>query len=264
MKNPYFELHKEFRAGGASILMSSGQACVAYGIATFSKDGDWVIEETDETCGIVLGILNKKGASYRLGAPLDTRWLSKDLTSHFEYFLENGYRMRVDICSRPPRVDDLKRMWDSSIRIAEIDVVDIEDLMSLKQTQRLRDYNIIGALAEVAGFEQNLPDIALRFLQDFSLLKKAVDRWPRHAEKCDRGAIQAILSGKPRSEVVAALAIEQDEMIQKDEKRIDAIRQGSLRYQREFAASKKMWSIRNASLLEQHEVLVTSALESGL
>jgi hypothetical protein len=28
MKNPNFELHKEFRAAGAKVLMSSGQACV--------------------------------------------------------------------------------------------------------------------------------------------------------------------------------------------------------------------------------------------
>ena len=48
MKNPYFELHKEFKSIGANVLMSSGQACVLFGIATFSKDGDWVIEETEK------------------------------------------------------------------------------------------------------------------------------------------------------------------------------------------------------------------------
>ena len=42
MQNPYLKLHKEFRAAGAEVLISSGQACVVFGIAAFSKDGDWI------------------------------------------------------------------------------------------------------------------------------------------------------------------------------------------------------------------------------
>jgi hypothetical protein len=33
MKNPYQELHQEFVQAGARVLLSSGQACVMYGIA---------------------------------------------------------------------------------------------------------------------------------------------------------------------------------------------------------------------------------------
>ena len=43
MENPYFALHREFREAGADVLISSGQACVVFGIAAFSRDGDWVI-----------------------------------------------------------------------------------------------------------------------------------------------------------------------------------------------------------------------------
>ena len=37
MENPFLKLHKEFRNAGADVLLSSGQACVVFGIASFSK-----------------------------------------------------------------------------------------------------------------------------------------------------------------------------------------------------------------------------------
>jgi hypothetical protein len=60
MKNPYEELHREFVHAGARVMLSSGQACVMYGIAAFSKDGDWIIEESEESCRAVLSVLEEK------------------------------------------------------------------------------------------------------------------------------------------------------------------------------------------------------------
>ena len=57
MENPYFELHREFRSAGAEVLLSSVQACVAFGVAAFSKDGDWVIRELPTSCDAVLAVL---------------------------------------------------------------------------------------------------------------------------------------------------------------------------------------------------------------
>jgi hypothetical protein len=53
MDNPYISLHEEFRAAGAEVLLSSGQACVMFGIAAFSKDGDWIVRETEASCSAV-------------------------------------------------------------------------------------------------------------------------------------------------------------------------------------------------------------------
>ncbi len=47
MENPYLALHREFRPAGAELLTGSGQACVVFGIAAFSKDGDWIIREDE-------------------------------------------------------------------------------------------------------------------------------------------------------------------------------------------------------------------------
>lgn len=161
MENPYFKLHREFRSAGADVLLSSGQACVAFGIATFSKDGDWVVKETVESCDAVLSVLEKYRAVYRLGAPLHPDWLGLGLTSHFE-FMEYDFKMRTDFCSRPPRVQHIDRLWACAVRSDDLDVVDVESLILLKQTRRVRDYSMIGSLAEVGGLEGDMPDLALQ------------------------------------------------------------------------------------------------------
>lgn len=157
MDNPYVVLHGEFRAEGAEVLLSSGQACVMFGIAAFSKNGDWIVRETEQSCAAVLKVLGRHGAQYRLGVPLHPDWLRLGLTSHFEFQTETGFRMRTDFCTRPPRVPDIERMWSRAIEIENIDIVDVESLVQLKQTRRQRDYAVVGALAEVAGLQEHAP-----------------------------------------------------------------------------------------------------------
>ena len=128
MENPYLALHREFREAGAELLISSGQACVVFGIAAFSKDGDWIIRETEASCGAALDVLSAKRAVYRLGTPLHPGWLARGLTSHFEFLAPDGYRARVDFCSRPPRVPDVSRLWDRAIHEGGVDVVDVRAL----------------------------------------------------------------------------------------------------------------------------------------
>ena len=85
MSNIYFELTRAFNAGGHNVVLASGQAVVFYRIAIMSKAGDWVIRETPEACGRVLLELDRRGARYRIAAPLDVRWLSGGWSSHFEF-----------------------------------------------------------------------------------------------------------------------------------------------------------------------------------
>lgn len=137
MINPYQKLHNEFVKAGAKVLLSSGQACVAYGIAAFSKDGDWVIEEADKSCKAVLSILERKGADYRLGAPLDVRWLAKGWTSHFEH-MDGDIRVRTDFCSRPPRINDINRLWKDAVQKSDISIVDAQSLIQQLPGTRAR------------------------------------------------------------------------------------------------------------------------------
>jgi hypothetical protein len=260
MLNPYFELHKEFSAAGAKVLMSSGQACVLLGIAAFSKDGDWIIRESEDSCRIVLKILESKKASYRMGMPLDIRFLRYGWTAHFEYHTKDDYRMRVDFCSRPPRVENIEEVWRNCGIKNNIEFVDVENLIRLKQTRRVRDYHIIGTLAQVLGFQQNQPAIALMYLQDFSLLEKAVRRWLSESGTCDRQAVKLLVAGAERAAVIAALAVEQDEKMQADEARVRRLVQGSKGFLQIFTQLKQSWTLSKRPLFEQHEDLLRAAL----
>lgn len=260
MNNPYFELHKKFRDAGAELLISSGQACVAFGIAAFSKDGDWIIRENLKSCRAVLNVLESQNAQYRLGAPLAPEWLKIGLTSHFEYQREDGTRMRVDFCSRPPRIPDIKTLWQSAIKAEGLDIVGVDSLLRLKQTRRLRDYPVIGALAETAGLGQQVPSIALSYLQDYQLLAKAVRRWPREAAKIDRDAVRMLLTGADRRDVVIALALEQDKLIQEDEKRIRGLQSAGEGFARRFSKLRTKWRKQKTGLFKQHAQLTELAV----
>jgi len=76
MGNLYFELTEEFNAEGVIAALTSGQAAVYYRISIMSKDGDWILRETPEACRRALAVLERHGARYRPGAPLDVRWLA--------------------------------------------------------------------------------------------------------------------------------------------------------------------------------------------
>lgn len=258
IKNPYQQLQHEFVSAGAKVLLSSGQACVAYGIAAFSKDGDWVIEESDISCRAVLSVLERKGADYRLGAPLDIRWLAKGWTSHFEY-MDGDLRVRTDFCSRPPRIDDIKRLWADAVQKSGISVVDAQSLIRLKSSRRSRDYIAIGALAEELGINGNIPELALEYLQDYAPLAKAVQRWPEAAARCDREAVRLLLQEASRDDVVNSLARERDRMMEADEKRIQRMLRASAGYQDAFFALKKSWNQQGTKLSQQHADLCVAA-----
>jgi hypothetical protein len=259
IKNPYQQLCCEFTSEGAKVLLSSGQACVAYGIAAFSKDGDWIIEESDTSCHAVLSVLERKGADYRMGAPLDVRWLAKGWTSHFEY-MDGDIRVRTDFCSRPPRIGDIARLWKDAVQKADISVVDAQSLIQLKLTRRSRDYIAIGALAEELGLNGNLPELALEYLQDYAPLAKAVERWPQAATLCSREAVRLLIQDSSRDDVVNSLARERDRMMEADEKRVQRMLRVSADYQDAFPSVKRSWKQQGTTLVQQHADLCSAAM----
>lgn len=65
MVNVFFALTEEFNSDGVIALLASGQAVVFYRIALMSKDGDWVLKETEGACRRVRSVLARHGARYR-------------------------------------------------------------------------------------------------------------------------------------------------------------------------------------------------------
>ncbi len=101
--NIYIQLTNEFNAGRLRAVICSDQAAVLHRVAIMSKDGDWILRENKASCRHVLNVLERHGAHYRFGAPLDIRWLAHGWSTHFE-FPHQELRVRTDFFTRPPRI----------------------------------------------------------------------------------------------------------------------------------------------------------------
>ncbi len=156
VENVYFELTRAFNAHGPIAVLASGQAVVYYRISMASKDGDWILREEQPACARVLEVLAARGATYRPGAPLDVRWLRGGWSSHIEYLDARRRRIRCDFFTRPPRVPlaDVERLFAAASD--PLLVIDLESLVRMKQTQRPKDYAVIGEVARLLPPEREL------------------------------------------------------------------------------------------------------------
>ena len=145
----YLTLTGDFNEGALRAILSSGQAVVLHRLAVMSKDGDWILRESEDALARVLSVLERHGARYRYGAPLDIRWMRGGWSSHFE-FRSEAIRVRTDFVTRPPRLaaDDLAALWREQAS-SRIPVVDPRRLIELKKTNREKDYAVIGELARL-------------------------------------------------------------------------------------------------------------------
>jgi hypothetical protein len=214
-RNIYFELTEAFNAREPSVVLASGQAVVYYRIAIMSKDGDWIIRETSEACATVLQELDARGARYRPGAPLDVRWLSGGWSSHFEFFDERRRRVRCDFVSRPPRVSQaaVDDFFAGAAGSPALRVVGLDALIALKQTQRAKDYAVIGELATRLP-----PEREIELTTDPDRIIALAPEWGGASV---RPAVRAGVAGD-RHAVVVALAEETDDLQQADRRRVAA------------------------------------------
>ncbi|MBK7874555.1 MAG: hypothetical protein IPJ77_02180 [Planctomycetes bacterium] len=145
----YLELTREFNAGRLRAIVCSGQAAVLHKLAIASKDGDWILREDEEALRHVLGVLGRRGARYRFGAPLDVDWMRGGWSAHFE-FPADGVRVRTDFFTRPPRVStaELARAWREQ-EGRDPPFTDARILAEMKKTDREKDYPFIGELARL-------------------------------------------------------------------------------------------------------------------
>lgn len=229
MRNLYFDLTEELNAKGPIAVLASGQAVVFYRITLMSKDGDWILRETPEACQRALDVLASHGARYRPGSPLDIRWLAGGWSSHFELFDPQGRRIRCDFVTRPPRIrpDELAALFRPQAE--PLLVVGIEPLIRMKQTQRAKDYPVIGELARLLPPER---EIALTTDPD-----RVLALAPLHGQGSARRPVRVALAGGAREDVVVELAREADRLQQEDRARLETYRRAAEPYMREFQAA---------------------------
>ena len=214
MSNIYFELTAAFNAKQPVVALASGQAVVFYRIAIMSKDGDWVIRETPEACATVLQELDRRGAHYRPGAPLDVRWLAGGWSSHFEFRDDRQRRVRCDFLSRPPRVSRsaVDHILTSARESSGMIVVDLNALIAMKQTQRAKDYAVIGELATLLP-----PEREIELTTNPDRIMALAETMGRSSQ---RPAARLASTGADRHAVVLALAEEIDGLQQADRRRM--------------------------------------------
>jgi hypothetical protein len=230
MQNPYLELTAEFNEGRLRALLSSGQAVVAHRLAVMSKVGDWILREDEEVTDHVLGVLERRGARYRFGAPLDCRWLAGGWSSHLEY-RAGPLRIRTDFVSRPPRIPPatLARMWFDAERQGN-PVVGLEPLAAIKLTNREKDYAVVGELAR----RMNDPRAQLLYSRSSRDLAELA---ARHSSLVAELAVERPLLariGSGRDELEEALDRERRALMRANEERL-------LGYEQAAAAWGRSW-----------------------
>lgn len=260
--NIYLNLTHEFNAGRVRCILSSGQAVVLHQLAVMSKDGDWIVREDEEALTHILTVLEGYGARYRLGAPLDKRWLAGGWSAHFEFLHKlDGtvpFRIRTDFVTRPPRLtgEDVERLWQElpeSPTAPGVPVIDARRLAYLKQTNRERDYAVIGELARRMDNprDQLLFSRSARDLQELSVAHPELTS----ELTTQRPALAQIAAGRENLEV--ALDAERRQLMHINEARLE-------RYMKAAQAWHETWpaldrEINGLPLRAAHDRLVEEA-----
>lgn len=251
--NIYQILTQEFNHSRLRAILSSGQACVLHKVVMMSKDGDWILKEDEECVNHILSVLEQHGAKYRPGAPLDTRWLNKGWSSHFEFYRE-GLRIRCDFMTRPPRIgrEDIEKLWTKSEGM-EIPFVGLSLLIETKKTSREQDYPIIGELA------RRIPDVEgqLYYSRSARDIMAMAEEYPEIYRNII--TIRPILKTVPegRETLERALDEERRQMMKADEVRVQAYLEASIPWRNRWLEVER--KITGLPLKEAHKKVTEDA-----
>lgn len=138
----------QLRGAGIEFAITSGMACVHYGLQQTTKDSDWIIphEDLDKLRAMFVrleGELPPWRVSYRqiCGAPLDAEWMQHGWTSHLSIWDTAGsVEHKVDIFSKPPRVKPEEMSVDPDGWVSRHVVA------QMKKTDRDKDWPIVDGL----------------------------------------------------------------------------------------------------------------------
>ena len=183
-------LFRSFERFEVDYLLISGQASILYGAATFSEDVDlWLRPARDNVRRFVKALAGCQTRIHKLTPPLEMRYLEAGHGFHF-VVPSRPLPTYLDVMGMPPRVNGFaparRRARIMETEWGRIPVVSIEDLVALKLTRRLSDYEVVSNLVQLRLKEEARPSP--------SLLRWAA-RYSFRAE--DRAAILRALGQSP-------------------------------------------------------------------
>jgi len=146
-------LFRSFERVGLEYLLISGQAAILYGAATFSEDVDiWIRPTIENATRLLRALAACRGRVYKLTPALTRTNLMAGHGFHF-VIPARPAPVYLDVMGRPPRVGPYRqarhRAHDVRTPWGRIPVVSIPDLVALKRTRRLSDYEVISNLVSI-------------------------------------------------------------------------------------------------------------------
>lgn len=138
---------------GVRYLLISGQASVLYGASTFSEDIDlWISPTALNVRALTSALRESRAVVYKLTPPLRPSYFRRGHGFHF-LVPSRPAPVYLDIMGKPPRVPAFGAVcrratwWDTDW--GRIPAVAIPDLVQLKKTRRLSDYDTISNLVRI-------------------------------------------------------------------------------------------------------------------
>jgi hypothetical protein len=249
----YEELVQELRERGVVCAITSGLACVHYGIAETTKDCDLLCHTS--SFGEVRDFLSTRRVCgqpcrYRgnISPPLEAHWHRGGWTSHFEWAVAPG-AVTLDVFGHALRESvpwerGLLGLYAGPHTVAE-----------MKRTNRDKDWSVITALGvRMIDADDDRGWLHVFDADTLTNLLRAIPCPP--ARVAARPALQLALAGDPR--VGGALNAERKFWEELDRRRI-RILEGHLRPY--VSAVRKARSDREVCLREDHEIRVACATQ---
>jgi hypothetical protein len=247
----YLDLVTRAQASGIVCGITSGMACVHYGVAQTTKDCDLLCKpESSSAFFDLIDSTEFRGvsAAYRgnLSPPFDARWMAGGWTSHFIWALPDGDGAKLDIFGVPPRAST---RWEDDLRGA---YVGPHTVAEMKRTNREKDWPFITSLGTLmldAGEESgwlHLFDIsALRRMKRVASPPDELLKWR---------PVLSVLDGAD-DEIEFALRAERELWNQLDAVRM-AITRAALR---PYSSAVRKNGGKEGTLRQQHAVRIQQA-----
>jgi len=175
---------------GIRHVLTSGMACVEYGIQQTTKDTDWIVDPpclsnlVRMLCDLEPGLSGRNWRiSYRplFGAPLSEEYLAAGWTSHLAIHDDpSSPEHHLDFFGQPPRLTVEAAFQKSASGIADPLVI-----AQMKKTDRDRDWPMVEALSQQAAYRNDAR--ALLHIRDPDLLVRI---WIETPEETRRGLVR--------------------------------------------------------------------------
>ncbi len=163
MSSP-LQFYRTFKAllqeHGIRHALTSGMACVEYGIQQTTKDTDWIVdpEQLPELIALLArlepGLTGQNWRiSYRplFGAPLLPEYLAAGWTSHLAiHDGPNSPEHHLDFFGQPPRIG-----LEEALRTAPAGIASLHVIAQMKKTDRDKDWPIVEALGQLAAYAKD-------------------------------------------------------------------------------------------------------------